>query len=220
MEDAAESDSGDYACEVFNSAGVITRHFRVDIQDRLRSRPIIVPNVLLNQTIDVNNTVSFYCQVISDLVPHVVWIKLIWKEGSYVRWDPESKQHAFNFLDVAKLGSRVKIYHNNHTRRYTMELVNVTMDDQGIYSCVAGNLLGMSMANATLTVNEFRPMTLLTENPYSWPLSYTILLVASLLLFLVFIGLALLYFFYPRRFSKKSKIQTLEKMGVRKRVCG
>lgn len=101
MEDASEFDSGNYECEVFNSVGWITRLFRVQIQDRLRSRPILVPNILLNQTIDVNNTVNFTCQVISDLLPHVVWIKLIKINGSFIRYDQQKNQQSFNFIDMS-----------------------------------------------------------------------------------------------------------------------
>uniref|UniRef100_A0A915ET95 receptor protein-tyrosine kinase n=1 Tax=Ditylenchus dipsaci TaxID=166011 RepID=A0A915ET95_9BILA len=204
LEDAAESDSGNYACEVFNSVGSILRKFRVDIQDRIRSRPILVPNVLLNQTIDVNNSVKFTCQVISDLVPHIVWIKLLKKNG-------------FNFLDMSTV-KKAKIYHNNSTNKYILEIKNVSLDDQGIYSCIAGNTLGMSMANATLIVNEFRPMTLPTENPYSWPISYTILLILSILLTLAFVTLTLLYFFFSKKFAKQSRVQNMDKMSVRKKV--
>ncbi|KAI1725499.1 protein tyrosine kinase domain-containing protein [Ditylenchus destructor] len=74
------------------------------------------------------------------------------------------------------------------------------------------------MANATLTVNEFRPMTLPTENPYSWPISYTILLALSILLTLAFLVLSLLYFCFSKRFSKQRRVQNLDKMSVRKKV--
>uniref|UniRef100_A0A915MVU6 receptor protein-tyrosine kinase n=1 Tax=Meloidogyne javanica TaxID=6303 RepID=A0A915MVU6_MELJA len=88
-------DSGEYTCEVFNSAGSILRRFHVEVQDRIRARPILVPNVLQNRTVDVNGTVNFTCQ---------------------------------------------------------------------------------SMGNATLTVNEFRSLTLPTEVPTPWPLSYTVVI--------------------------------------------
>lgn len=67
-------DSGHYTCDVFNNVGAIHRDFRVDVRDRIRARPIILPNILMNKTVDVNGTVNFTCQVLSDLVPHVVWI--------------------------------------------------------------------------------------------------------------------------------------------------
>lgn len=108
MEDASESNSGNYFCEVFNANGTIRRNFRVDIQDRIRSRPIIVPNLLWNQTIDVGNMVNFTCQVVSDLVPHIVWVKLLRINNSYIKWDNKTKQPSFNFLDMSTV--RVSFY--------------------------------------------------------------------------------------------------------------
>ncbi|VDO22802.1 unnamed protein product [Heligmosomoides polygyrus] len=55
MEDAAESDSGKYMCEVFNSLGTIRRTFNVTIINRMRGPPIIVPNILVNQTVSCNS---------------------------------------------------------------------------------------------------------------------------------------------------------------------
>ncbi|KAF7639595.1 hypothetical protein Mgra_00000922 [Meloidogyne graminicola] len=212
--------SGDYFCEVFNSAGSILRRFRVEVQDRIRARPILVPNVLQNRTVDVNGTVNFTCQVISDLVPHIIWIKLIKhpENGSFLIWDKKEQRETLNFIDMSTLKDRVKIFHDKRTNRYTMELKNVSMSDQGLYSCVVGNTLGLSMGNATLTVNEFRSLTLPTEVPSPWPLSYTILLILSFLLLCAFIALCLLYLFFSQKFSAKNRVQNLDKMSVRKKV--
>jgi hypothetical protein len=87
-------------CEAFNSAGMISRRFRVEVQDRIRSRPIIVPNVLLNQTVDVNSTVNFTCQVISDLVPHIVWIKLTKKDGSCKSQNIQIYNKIYNIYNI------------------------------------------------------------------------------------------------------------------------
>uniref|UniRef100_A0A915LW00 receptor protein-tyrosine kinase n=1 Tax=Meloidogyne javanica TaxID=6303 RepID=A0A915LW00_MELJA len=138
-------DSGEYTCEVFNSAGSILRRFHVEVQDRIRARPILVPNVLQNRTVDVNGTVNFTCQVISDLVPHVIWIKLIKQpeNGSFLIWDEKEQRETLNFVDMTTLKNRVKIFHDKRSNRYTMELRNVSMSDQGLYSCVVGNTLGL-----------------------------------------------------------------------------
>ncbi|CAD5222876.1 unnamed protein product [Bursaphelenchus xylophilus] len=217
LEDASEADSGHYSCDVFNTAGTIRRDFRVEVRDRIRSRPIILPNVLLNQTVNANGTVNFTCQVLSDLIPHVVWIKLIKLDGSYIRWDEKQSRHVFNFLDMSKV-KKARIFHDNLNKRYTLVIFNTSIADQGIYSCVAGNTLGMSMANATLTVNEFRAMTLPTDNPYpAWPLAYTVLLILFILMLLLCAGLAALYYFFSDR-VQKNRIQNLDKMAVRKKV--
>ena len=107
------------------------------MQDRIRSRPILVPNVLVNQTVDVNGTVSFTCQVISDLVPHVIWIKLVQQpgNGSYLSWDPKEQRQTLNFIDLSTV-SRSRIFHDKHTNRYTMELANVSMEDQASFEWI------------------------------------------------------------------------------------
>ncbi|KAI1725498.1 immunoglobulin i-set domain-containing protein [Ditylenchus destructor] len=88
-----------------------------------------------------NNHTTISCgylgQVISDLVPHIVWIKLVKKDGSFIKWDPKTNVHSFNFVDMSTI-QKARIFHNNDTNRYTLEIRNVTMDDQGIYSCIAG----------------------------------------------------------------------------------
>lgn len=49
--------------QAFNSAGSVTRTFKLRVVDRMRSKPIIVPNILVNQTVDANSTVNFTCKV-------------------------------------------------------------------------------------------------------------------------------------------------------------
>lgn len=74
------------------------------------------------------------------------------------------------------------------------------------------------MANATLTVNEFRGMTLPTDNPYSpWPLIYTIFLILLVMSLVSFLTLSLMYYFFSRK-AKKAGLQNLDKMTVRKKV--
>lgn len=73
------------------------------------------------------------------------------------------------------------------------------------------------MANATLVVNEFRPMTLPTENPYSWSISYTILLAFTILLLIALIIVIIFYYIFSKKYSK-NRIQNLDKIAVRKKV--
>ncbi|KAI6215583.1 hypothetical protein M3Y94_00402100 [Aphelenchoides besseyi] len=217
LEDAAEGDSGHYTCDVFNNVGNIHRDFRVDVRDRIRARPIILPNVLVNKTVDVNGTVNFTCQVLSDLVPHVVWIHLIQINGSYIRWDERQNRNVFNFIDMSTI-KKAQIFHDNQNKLYSLIIKNVSVEDQGIYSCIAGSTLGVSMANATLTVNEFRGMTLPTDSPYPpWPLIYTIFLVLVVMSLVSFLTLGAMYYLFSRRVNK-SELQNLEKMTVRKKV--
>ena len=144
MEDVVESDSGHYSCEVYNKHGTIKRDFEVRIIDRSRSKPIIIPNVLLNQTVDVKSNVNFTCKVLSDTLPHFTWAKLLSINGSYINYtDPRRPQ--FNLIDVHYLDmnktDKFKIYRD--TKRTVLSIKNVSLADQGIYSCIAGNSLGV-----------------------------------------------------------------------------
>ncbi|KAI6239134.1 hypothetical protein M3Y99_00616800 [Aphelenchoides fujianensis] len=213
LEDAAEGDSGHYTCDVFNSIGSIRRDFRVDVRDRIRARPIILPNVLVNKTVDVNGTVNFTCQVLSDLVPHVVWIRLVRLNGSYIRWDERQNRNVFNFIDMSTV-KKAHIFHDNQSKQYSLLIRNVSVEDQGIYSCVAGSSLGISMANASLTVNEFRGMTLPTDHPGpSWHFIYTLFLVLLIMSLICCFTLAAMYYFFNKR-VRKDGLQNMEKMTV------
>lgn len=242
------------------------------VQDRIRSRPILVPNVLVNKTVDVNGTVDFSCQVISDLVPHIVWIKLVRKDGSFIRWDPKQRQYTFNFMDMNTQkvdGGRTERRDQKHRsegqdlprqaeqqvhhgagqrdhgrprhlllrgRQHSWHGQFLPLSSNPLLSVCAVTILSgfdfpfrfrsplhpdhpdQSMANATLTVNEFRPLTLPTDVSHSWPLSYTVLLILSFLLLCAFIALGMLYLFFSKKFSAKNRIQTLDSMSVRKKV--
>uniref|UniRef100_A0A914ZDN5 receptor protein-tyrosine kinase n=1 Tax=Panagrolaimus superbus TaxID=310955 RepID=A0A914ZDN5_9BILA len=213
MQDAVESDSGMYHCEVFNKHGTIRRDFEVTIVDRARSKPIIVPNVLMNETVNVNSTVNFTCKVISDSLPYFSWAKLLMINGSYINYtDPAEPK--FNILDTYFM-PRAKVSRDH--RVTVLTIINVTLDDQGLYACIAGNSLGLTMANATLTVNEFRPMTLPTEQ-LTPPTDFQYVLFIALIFFAVAILAAVATYIVYQRRQSKNRIQNLDKMGVLKKV--
>uniref|UniRef100_A0A914X395 Ig-like domain-containing protein n=1 Tax=Plectus sambesii TaxID=2011161 RepID=A0A914X395_9BILA len=155
IEDANTADSGKYTCEAFNVNNPsfdISRTFSVEIIERLRSKPIIVPNVLVNQTVDANTTANFTCRVISDLTPHIIWIRVLEKNGSFHYWNHTSRQHEMNFTDMSTIETAEIIKHSDSS---TLRINNVTKKDEGIYACVTGNSLGSTQAMAMLKVNEF-----------------------------------------------------------------
>uniref|UniRef100_A0A7E4UST1 receptor protein-tyrosine kinase n=1 Tax=Panagrellus redivivus TaxID=6233 RepID=A0A7E4UST1_PANRE len=213
MQDVVESDSGVYYCEVFNKHGTIRHDFEVRIVDRSRSKPVMVPNVLMNQTVNVNQTANFTCKVMSETLPHFTWAKLLNINGSYIN-NSNPDEPRFNLLDAYFI-PRARVYRDH--RITVLSIKDVTIEDQGIYSCIAGNSLGLTMANATLTVNEFRPMTLPTEqlNP---PSNFQfIIFIALVCLVLVIIAAIITYILYQRR-QAKNRIQNLDDIGVLKRV--
>ncbi|GMT35299.1 hypothetical protein PFISCL1PPCAC_26596, partial [Pristionchus fissidentatus] len=169
LEDVTESDAGMYRCAVFNSNGEIHRRFNISVVPRMRTPPIIVPNILMNQTVNVNDTATFKCKVISDLIPHIIWLKIEQSaQGFYHYFNASAGQYMFNFTETEKLP-------NAHVtamgQESILELRDVQMADQGLYACVSGNSMGKVVANASLTVNEFMAVNILTgveRHPTNW----------------------------------------------------
>ncbi|MFH4975362.1 hypothetical protein AB6A40_002071 [Gnathostoma spinigerum] len=218
IEDVAESDSGEYTCEAFNSAGSVTRKFRLRVVDRIRSKPIIVPNILINQTVDANSTVNFTCKVISDLVPHIVWMRIEKTNDSVIYWNETDRKYMFRYTDMQTVENAIITKTSQDSS--TLTLVNVSLADQGMYACVSGNHLGHAIENATLTVNEFHAMTIATGDPESEWSSASIVSVLILLVLLSLIVLfAFLYVFCVRNKSKAQIAQMGQLIGpVKKRV--
>uniref|UniRef100_A0A915CAJ0 Receptor protein-tyrosine kinase n=1 Tax=Parascaris univalens TaxID=6257 RepID=A0A915CAJ0_PARUN len=218
IEDVAESDSGDYTCEAFNSAGSVTRTFKLRVVDRMRSKPIIVPNILVNQTVDANSTVNFTCKVISDLTPHIVWMRIELTNDSIYYWNETDRKYVFRYTDMRTVENAFITKTSQDSS--TLTIINVTVADQGMYACVSGNHLGHAIANATLTVNEFHAMTLATGNPdseWSWT-SLLVLIILAVVLAIV-LGASTLYIFCVKRNSKAHIAQMEQLIGpVKKRV--
>ncbi|RCN46791.1 immunoglobulin domain protein [Ancylostoma caninum] len=139
MEDAAESDSGKYMCEVFNSLGTIRRTFNVTIINRMRGPPIIVPNILVNQTVNVNGTAVFNCRVVSDLTPYIFWVRIDRVNGSLHYYNETAKEYMFKYTEMDAIENANVVTNDDES---TLTLVNVTLEDQGIYACITGNSLG------------------------------------------------------------------------------
>ncbi|KAM3726992.1 Myoblast growth factor receptor [Dirofilaria immitis] len=218
IEDVAESDSGDYTCEAFNSAGSVTRTFKLRVVDRMRSKPIIVPNILLNQTVDANSTVNFTCKVISDLTPHIVWMRIEMTNDSIYYWNETDHKYVFRYTDMQSVENAIVTKTSQDSS--TLTIVNVTVADQGMYACVSGNHLGHAIANATLTVNEFHAMTLATGNPDAkWSRSSIAAIVFLLILFIFTLATTLFYIFCIRKRSKAQIAEMEQFIGpVKKRV--
>ncbi|CTQ87067.1 receptor protein-tyrosine kinase [Caenorhabditis elegans] len=159
VEDAVVADSGEFHCEALNKVGSAKKYFHVIIVNRMRRPPIIVPNILANQSVNINDTATFHCKVVSDLLPHIIWVRINKINGSYSYYNNSAEEYMFNYTEMDTF-DKAHVHHVGDES--TLTIFNVSLDDQGIYACLSGNSLGMSMANATLTVNEFMAIHLLT----------------------------------------------------------
>ncbi|GMT07896.1 hypothetical protein PENTCL1PPCAC_30070, partial [Pristionchus entomophagus] len=189
LEDVTESDQGLYRCAVFNSKGEIHRRYNISVVARMRSPPIIVPNILMNQTVNVNDTATFKCKVISDLIPHIIWLKIEQtKEGYYHYYNESAKQYMFNYTETEKMPNA---HITSSGQDSTLQLFDVQMADQGLYACVTGNSMGKVMANASLTVNEFISVYLSGKEP-PLPTNWGSYWLSGLALFFFLVLLALI----------------------------
>ncbi|POI34768.1 hypothetical protein CIB84_001480, partial [Bambusicola thoracicus] len=131
MESVVPSDRGNYTCVVENKYGNIRHTYQLDVLERSPHRPILQAGLPANQTVVVGSNVEFHCKVYSDAQPHIQWLKHVEVNGS------KSWTAGVNTTD-----KELEILY----------LRNVTFEDAGEYTCLAGNSIGFSHHSAWLTV--------------------------------------------------------------------
>ncbi|XP_030628906.1 fibroblast growth factor receptor 3 isoform X2 [Chanos chanos] len=142
MESAVPSDRGNYTCVVQNKYGTITHTYQLDVLERSPHRPILQAGLPANQTVVVGSDVEFHCKVYSDAQPHIQWLKHIEVNGS--RYGPNGVPYV-NILKTAGINTTDK-------ELEVLLLTNVSFEDAGEYTCLAGNSIGYAYHSAWLTV--------------------------------------------------------------------
>ncbi|KAI8490696.1 fibroblast growth factor receptor 2-like isoform X3 [Branchiostoma floridae x Branchiostoma belcheri] len=195
------SDEGFYTCIIQNAYGSINHTYELDVIERSPSRPILAPGLPQNQTVVVGSTVDFQCKVFSDAQPHIQWLKHYEVNGSYV--DANGKPHV-RVLKTADV---------NNTKQDLEKLVlrNVTEEDAGQYTCLAGNSIGFSYNSAWLTIiPEYpTPPTEETRKPvkpekYDIAAEIAVYSVGGVFLLTIFAFVAIYYFRFKRKQVPKS----------------
>ncbi|XP_055721656.1 fibroblast growth factor receptor 3 isoform X3 [Salvelinus fontinalis] len=142
MESAVPSDRGNYTCVVENKYGTITHSYQLDVLERSPHRPILQAGLPANQTVVLGSDVEFHCKVYSDAQPHIQWLKHIEVNGS--RYGPDGVPYV-NILKTAGINTTDK-------ELESLFLTNVSLEDAGEYTCLAGNSIGYAYHSAWLTV--------------------------------------------------------------------
>uniref|UniRef100_A0A8B9RMM6 Fibroblast growth factor receptor n=1 Tax=Astyanax mexicanus TaxID=7994 RepID=A0A8B9RMM6_ASTMX len=142
MESAVPSDRGNYTCVVQNKYGTITHTYQLDVLERSPHRPILQAGLPANQTVEVGSNVEFYCKVYSDAQPHIQWLKHIEVNGS--RYGSNGAPYV-TVLKTAGINTTDK-------ELEVLFLTNVSYEDAGEYTCLAGNSIGYAYHSAWLTV--------------------------------------------------------------------
>nr|XP_056707189.1 fibroblast growth factor receptor 4 isoform X1 [Euleptes europaea] len=140
MESVVPSDRGNYTCLVENKFGSIRFSYFLDVLERSPHRPILQAGLPANTTAVVGSDVEFFCKVYSDAQPHIQWLKHIEVNGS--SYGPDG----IPYVQVLKTADI------NSSEVEVLYLRNVSMEDAGEYTCLAGNSIGLSYQSAWLTV--------------------------------------------------------------------
>ncbi|XP_070562162.1 fibroblast growth factor receptor 2-like [Ptychodera flava] len=186
LHDLVPVDNGCYTCIVTNQYGSINATYELDVIPRIFHEPIMNPAKPENTTVMVGHTAIFRCEVVvSDQDPRIHWLKHLGKDDSN---DPNDIGH-FKEMQTEP---------QSQSDPFTCSLIiqNVTFDDAGKYTCLAGNAIGISYQSAWLTVipppePTTKPNIMLhfTKTPYvPWTEAYkTTLIVLGVALFILVI---------------------------------
>uniref|UniRef100_A0A672MDG4 Fibroblast growth factor receptor n=1 Tax=Sinocyclocheilus grahami TaxID=75366 RepID=A0A672MDG4_SINGR len=142
MESAVPSDRGNYTCVVQNKYGTIKHTYQLDVLERSPHRPILQAGLPANQTVVVGSDVEFHCKVYSDAQPHIQWLKHIEVNGS--QYGPKGAPYV-NILKTAGINTTDK-------ELEILYLTNVSFEDAGQYTCLAGNSIEDDYADILIYV--------------------------------------------------------------------
>ncbi|XP_073730613.1 fibroblast growth factor receptor 1-A [Misgurnus anguillicaudatus] len=192
MESVVPSDKGNYTCLVENEHGSINHTYQLDVVERSPHRPILYAGLPANRTAVVGSDVDFVCKVFSDPQPHIQWLKHIIVNGSQI--GPDGLPYV-RVLKNAGLNTTDK-------EMEVLQLRNVSFEDAGEYTCLAGNSIGLSHHSAWLTVVK-APTT-----PSAVPSqSYLEVLIYCVGFFFIFIMVGIATIVKVRSSTKKSEFK-------------
>uniref|UniRef100_A0A672NQU0 Fibroblast growth factor receptor n=1 Tax=Sinocyclocheilus grahami TaxID=75366 RepID=A0A672NQU0_SINGR len=189
MESVVPSDKGNYTCLVENEYGSINHTYQLDVVERSPHRPILYAGLPANRTAVVGSDVEFVCKVFSDPQPHIQWLKHIHVNGS--KLGPDGLPYV-RVLKTAGLNTTDK-------EMEVLQLRNVSFEDAGEYTCLAGNSIGISHHSAWLTV--VKAPTAPSAVPSQ---SYLEVLIYCVGFFLIFLMVGIATIIKVRSSSKKS----------------
>ncbi|XP_073321768.1 fibroblast growth factor receptor 1-A-like isoform X3 [Pagrus major] len=141
-------DAGEYTCLVGNTVG-FSHHsaWLTVVEEGSPHRPILQAGLPADCTAVVGSDVELECKVLGDPRAHIQWLKHIKVNGNSVGPD------GLPYVRVLKPSGP----NTTDKEMEVLRLRNVSLDDAGEYTCLAGNSVGFSHHSAWLTVVEGEP---------------------------------------------------------------
>ncbi|XP_064799095.1 fibroblast growth factor receptor 1-A-like isoform X1 [Oncorhynchus masou masou] len=200
MESVVPSDKGNYTCLVENKHGSLTHTYQLDVVERSPHRPILQAGLPANRTAMVGSDVEFVCRVFSDPQPHIQWLKRITINGSRVGPD------GLPYVRVLKTAG----FNTTDREMEVFTLRNVSVEDEGEYTCLAGNSIGLSHHSAWLSVIKDLPPSPVLSQAY---LEIFIYCVGFFIMFMVAVATACRLCCSPKKsdFSSQLAVHKLAK---------
>ncbi|KAM4032841.1 fibroblast growth factor receptor 2 isoform 2-T2 [Anomaloglossus baeobatrachus] len=194
MESVVPSDKGVYTCIVENEYGSINHTYSLDVIERSSHRPILQAGLPANATATVGGDAEFVCKVYSDAQPHIRWVRYVEKNGSRYGVDGIPYMKVLKAAGVNITDEEIEVLY----------VRNVSFEDAGEYTCIAGNSIGISQHSAWLTVLPgINPPEEVSSLPYYMEIG---IYIGGTFVIIVFISVCLIFHCHNGAKKKKTLI--------------
>ncbi|XP_076759205.1 fibroblast growth factor receptor homolog 1 isoform X2 [Xylocopa sonorina] len=191
LEDLVPEDSSNYTCVVCNELGCINHTFKVEIVETVRHRPLLtIPPK--NTTVLVGGNVTMTCDVLSYAHRHLEWYR-----GYHTSFDT-----------VNETNQSLRVEGEGAENPEVLQLYNVSMKDEGWYTCIAQNALGETFSSAYLrVVNSLEDQ----EMPLTAKPQILVNVLAAVLFIFFAVGVVVvIYIFHRLKREKMKKLLAIE----------
>ncbi|XP_022806017.1 fibroblast growth factor receptor-like 1 isoform X1 [Stylophora pistillata] len=159
LTDLVPSDTGSYMCNVSNLYGWINHTYKVDVHERARAEPVVLP--MENVTVNRGENASLTCKALSDSMPHFQWLRwfpMLTNGSVNSSVDDSIESLHYEILNEDVTDQHVIVPPSNNKKfefhGVKLTLLNVTKKEEGKYSCLVGNAVGYVVEHAYIIVQN------------------------------------------------------------------